>query len=108
MFIFEMDLNQNKIRNLETLIPALDRWKPLNGLFRITMGDWPFSYHKPPQLSRTTFKSKPIKAKILSWDVKAQILDLSLERYRTQDGNVKVWTDIAIPRSRFIVERQAV
>ena len=108
MYIFEVDLNTNKIDNLETLIPCLDRWKPLNGLFRLSTFSWPFAYHKEPRLSRTTNKSKPIKVKILKWDHKTQLLTMSLERYRTQGDGSKVWSDVTLSRSSFFAHRQAI
>jgi hypothetical protein len=85
-YIFNVDFNL-KFSGKEKFIDLLPFRLSQNKIY-ISSKVWPFSQQRQPKI-RKTGRTSPIKARILSWNERTQILRFSLERYKTTEPNVK-------------------
>lgn len=97
-YVFSIDFAKPFIGK-DSFLPLTEKFPVFDNSIYLQTSFWPFAKQRPPKIM-STGRTKPIKARILAYDLRTQTLLLSLERYTTVESNVKKYPRTWLLRSQ--------
>jgi len=104
-YVFSIDFDKPFLGK-DAFLHSIHKFSPHQNSIHVSTPFWPFTKQRPPRIMNTG-RTKPIKARLVSWDNKTNILVLTLDRYENLEPNVPLFPFTELHRSQFWIDFEA-